>query len=360
MNKQDIYKRVLIVGPDCRNHRGGIGAVIESYKKYFEPFNFISTYKTINKYFIPFYSIRQILWVGVYLLFHPVVKVVHIHGASRGSFFRKYFVFLIAKYIFSKKIIYHIHGGEFHVFTEEATWLTRKMIGHFTRKTDVLVCLSSKWEEFFSSRFYPKRIEVIRNFVQMPEQKRERTNENGKTIFLFLGKIEKNKGIYDLIEVVKDMSSNGSKEFELWAGGNGETTKLEKFIKENKLQEYIKFLGWISGDQKRDALRRADVYVLPSYNEGMPVSILEAMSYGIPVISTRTGGIPELVADKVSGLLIEPGDRDALGMALQKCIKDKTMLEEMGKNSVQIVENGFTAKSSIQKLTDIYMELINS
>jgi glycosyltransferase involved in cell wall biosynthesis len=356
----NIYKHVLIVGPEYRNHRGGIGAVIESHSLLFGSVKFIPTYRNANKYVIPFFYSKQLLSIFFYLLTNPGIKIVHIHGASRGSFFRKYGVFLLAKYLFSKKVIYHIHGGGFHVFFETAGNLTRNRIRHFIEKTDVLVCLSSNWEAFFRSRFRPKRLEVIRNFMNLPCPVTRSDNANGKVIFLFLGKIVRDKGIFDLLETVLALTQSGITAFELWIGGNGETANLEKFIGDNRLEDYIKYLGWVSGNGKKEVLGRANIYVLPSYHEGMPVSILETMAYGMPVISTKVGGIPELVQHNVSGFLIEPGDKKALRHAMETFLQGRDLIDTMGRKSTEIIENGFSAKIALQKLTTIYEELLNN
>ena len=96
------------------------------------------------------------------------------------------------------------------------------------------------------------------------------------------------------------------------------------------LAAQVEFLGWVAGEAKQAQLAQADVFVLPSYNEGLPVSLLEAMAYGVPVISTRVGGIPELVRDGIDGFLIEPGDRAALEDRLRRLAEDARLRQTMG------------------------------
>jgi glycosyltransferase involved in cell wall biosynthesis len=360
MMDSNICKHILIVGPDYIDAKGGIGAVIDSYKKQFPCFNFISTYRYFHKLVIPFYSIYQLLSIPIYLLIHREIKIVHIHGASRGSFFRKYIVFLISKYLFTKKVIYHIHGGEFHIFYANATLATKKLIRHLIENADCIACLSKQWETFFVNNFQPKRIKIIPNFIDETLILKTKKATNEKVTFLFLGKIVKGKGIYDLLNTIKILSLKADLNFELWIGGNGEIENLKKYITLNKLNEHIKFLGWISGNKKQETLRCADVYVLPSYNEGMPVSIIESMAQGLPVIATNVGGIPELVLDGESGLLIEPGDTLALFRSMETLIKNHSLIEEMGRKSITIIENGYSSTIAMKIIESTYIEILNS
>ena len=97
------------------------------------------------------------------------------------------------------------------------------------------------------------------------------------------------------------------------------------------------YLGWVSGAEKIDVFNIADIFVLPSYNEGLPISILEAMSYGLPILSTTVGGIPEIVENGVNGFLVEPGDKNALLEFLEVLVLNKTKRLEMGEKSRLVV-----------------------
>lgn len=350
---------VLSIGPEFKNHRGGVGAVIEGYSKNMDPFHFYCTYKSTNKYGAILYSLFKLSCFPFYLLFNKQFKIVHIHGASKGSFYRKYFIFFCSKLIFRKKIIYHVHGGGFHNFYVKSNSLTKFLVSQFLNHADVTICLSKSWEKYFSTNFEPKRLVIVPNFIQKNCSLKSYKKE-GKVIFLFLGKVVATKGIYDFIEVIKELLITYDNKFELWVGGNGEIQFLENLIKENKLEPYVKYLGWIKGDRKEEILKASDIYVLPSYKEGLPVSILEAMSYGMPIISTKVGGIPELVKDNVSGILIEPGDKKALKSAVEIFLTDKNQIKTMGKESYSIVNNNFTTEIALTKVNQIYEDLESS
>ena len=115
----------------------------------------------------------------------------------------------------------------------------------------------------------------------------------------------------------------------------------------------ISYEGWISGEHKIRLLNQANAYILPSYNEGLPISILEAMSYQLPIISTKVGGIPEIVKDGVNGYLIEPGNKQQLKSAIDKLIFDKSIRVSMGLTSAQMV-SGYLPEYVMNQLSEMY------
>jgi glycosyltransferase involved in cell wall biosynthesis len=142
---------------------------------------------------------------------------------------------------------------------------------------------------------------------------------DGKLHMLYLGLLTEAKGIYDLLDVVKDGLDDYNGRLILHVGGNGEVEQLQKVIEEARLEDVVKYEGWLDGERKSRLMNLCCVYVLPSYHEGLPVSILEAMSYGEYIVSTKVGGIPEVVGKDV-GVLINPGYRKALKDVLDSIV----------------------------------------
>ena len=192
----EISSKILTVGPDYHNHKGGIGAVIELYHKYFETFKFINTYKGGGFFSKAFYFLKGVSRLIGVLLSDKKIKVIHIHGASNGSFYRKFIIFLIAKYLFKKKIVYHIHGGGFHIFSEKSNDFSKRLISFFLRKSDIIICVSNSWVEYFRKNYKTNIITVLPNMVDIPERI-ERAPRSGIITFLFLGLVCESKGIFD-------------------------------------------------------------------------------------------------------------------------------------------------------------------
>jgi len=144
----------------------------------------------------------------------------------------------------------------------------------------------------------------------------------------------------------------------LYVGGDGEVEKLKKIIAENNLEHIVEYVGWVSGERKVELLKECDVYILPSYNEGLPISILEAMSYGLVVASTNVGGIPEVIENGHNGYLFEAGDKPQIFETLQKIINDDSLrAAELRDRSFDIVENYYPEKV-IPKLKTFYKSLL--
>jgi glycosyltransferase involved in cell wall biosynthesis len=123
-----------------------------------------------------------------------------------------------------------------------------------------------------------------------------------------------------LIDAARQLSERGTK-FELVLAGDGEMRgELETLIARYKLQKTVRITGWISSDEVRDEILAARALVLPSFAEGLPVVIMEAMALRRPVISTFVAGIPELVNPREHGWLVPAGDAEALSAAMQACL----------------------------------------
>ncbi|MDD2797092.1 MAG: glycosyltransferase family 4 protein [Bacteroidales bacterium] len=337
---ENLTNKILTIGPDYVNNRGGIGAVIELYEKYFETFNFIPTYRTTSSFKNLIIYVFSIFKLFLTLIFNRKIEIVHIHGASNGSFLRKYFLFLIAKYLFTKKIIYHIHGGGFANFYSICNKFKKALIAHFINKSDVIFCLSKSWETFYKSTFKQTNIQVIPNIIDYPLNLSSKRN-NTKITLLFLGLISNSKGIFDLVSVISKNKLKYNEKLTLIIGGIGEQNKLKNLIDSNEISHIIKYNGWIDKQMKNKYLSECDLYILPSYQEGLPISILEAMSYGKAIIASNVGGIPEIVIPNNNGILIEPGNLSQIEQAIDFYIASSNHIFLHGVESKKIIEDYF-------------------
>lgn len=349
------HKHILYIGPEYRNHRGGIGAVLEVYAKHIKPFNFIATHRSGNSRKKALTFISAIFRLLYTLTFNRNIKIVHIHAASKASFLRKSFIVLICK-IYRKKVVYHLHGGKFHVFYREAGKM-RRYVRYILESCDMVVCLSEQWKKFLESTFRLQRLAVLNNVIDPAAAHELVIRENNKVNLLFLGLITRRKGIFDLLDILKNNAEALNGRVNLTIGGNGDIQRLEQSIKEFGNNE-IRYVGWVNGEKKNELLKQCDVYILPSYVEGLPMSILEAMSYGKPIISTPVGGIPEIVKPGVNGWLFEPGDHAALTKIIFELLNQKEKLEYYGMNSLMLSKD-YLPESVFNSLDMLYGQLIH-
>ena len=358
MDKHNFGNLVLYVAPNI-NWKGGISSVVMEYKKSISPFQFQPS-TTSEEIWITLLSFPWLLVQFCFklLITHRHVQIVHIHGASKGSFYRKYVFFLLAKYIFRKKVIYHIHGAMYHLFYANASRFVQRRIRHFIDTADCLIVLSEWWKHYFAENFNPGIIQIIPNIVSANVTPRVK-QDTEVTRFLFLGRIGERKGVYDLLEVLQLHRDALQGKYVLELGGDGETEKLKRLITQYQLSDSVKFLGFITGDQKEQQLRKADVYLLPSYHEGLPISILEAMSYGLPIISTNVGGIPEVVIPHENGLLVKPGDHTAIFGAMRFFIDHPKKTRKFGLRSYELVAQRYFPAPVMRSLAELYQVILS-
>ncbi|EIY61191.1 hypothetical protein HMPREF1071_03062 [Bacteroides salyersiae CL02T12C01] len=351
MIKKEISSRILTVAPHYIKTLGGISQVVSVYSNMYEEFNVVASTRdgSLIDRFIQTIS-------GLYTFFRFIlsknIKIVHIHGATKGSFWRKA-IFIYLSKIFNKKVIYHIHGANYKTFFYKHPKTITKVI----QKCDLIICLSESWKSFFEEVTHPKRCIVLNNIIPLPTLFPDHHIPQKECNFLFLGRLGKRKGVYDLLEVLRDHKTYYKGRIKLFLGGDGEIEQVQKCIKEYGLEEIVKYIGWITGEKKIELLNKSDVYILPSYSEGLPISILEAMSYKLPIISTNVGGIPEVVFNDQNGYLITPGDQPALKICIDKVLISETLRKKMGENSYTLSQKHFPYEIE-QKLTTIYTELL--
>lgn len=299
-------------------------------------------------------SFFRLMW----LLLLRQVGLVHCHSAMRSSFWRKSFFALIAR-LTGVPVIFHLHGSEMKTFVDEQSALRRRLIGWTLSKQSVVVVLSKSWLSYVKSISPQANVEILPNYVDLPELSNKAVSSNNNIVeILFFGLVGTRKGVYDLLPAFKDALAQ-CPSLRLIIGGNGEVNHAQTLAKDLNIEDHVVFAGWVNGEAKVELLRRTHIYVLPSYNEGLPVSLLEAMSWQVPVISTRVGGIPELVRDGVDGLLIDAGDRSALTAAMVSLAKNTTLRQKMGIAGRDQVERNFSKRVVMPRLEEFYHSLLS-
>lgn len=351
-------KEVLFIAPGNKNSKGGIGLCVNNYSKYITPFKLIVTHrfhsKLLNSIWFPI-CVFELLFR---LLTDSKIKIIHIHGASKGSFYRKYIIFSFVHKLFNKKIIYHVHGGGFKDFYLESSKFIQKRIRYVVNSSDVLLCLSENWRLFFSSAFQPKRIEILNNMIIPPEHANE-IQIKDELQLLFLGLIGDNKGIFDLLKTLAKNKNLFEGKIKLKIAGNGEVSRLQEAIINWNLKDMVQFEGWVDSDKKDSLLRSSHIFILPSYKEGLPLSILEAMSYSLPVISSNAGGIPDLIHKYKNGILVDAGNKEEIKEAILKLINNQDLIRIYSERSAKGVVD-FYPHSVLKTLFSIYHELQGS
>lgn len=347
-----IFKHVITIGREYKGARGGISQLIYNYKNYiFDTFHFVPNGK--GKRSIPSYMTALVAPIRLLLsfLFFKNIRIVHIHTASYKPFKHACF-FVSLSHFFGKKAILHIHGGGFKNYYEKNPLFVKRQL----EKADAVIALSDSWKTFFREQAGIDNVYAVPNVIPPPQIME--TTKSATFNLLFLGFIYQKKGIFDLIDVIIQNKERYRDRLKLYVGGTGqEYARLIDTINENGINDIVNLCGWVTGEDKIRLLNIADAYILPSYVEGLPVSILEAMSYGLPILSTPVGGIPEIVENGVNGFLFPPGDKIAMQNSIDKLISDSSLMKQMGAASLQKSKQYLPQEIS-QKLETIYNSLI--
>lgn len=376
---ESISRHVLMAGNYYKNHHpGGISAVVDYWSQYIEDLQYYPTFKEANSFVKRGWFVWSYVALWWRMLTDKEAKIVHIHTAADGSFWRKEKIVNLAKKM-RRKVVLHIHASRFKDFYAEASSEKKQWIVETLKKADVLICLAESWREWFEGvGVVPEKIVVLHNITSFPHivgqkvkvQKLDNlsSKNNQLTItdvklnrpvrFLFMGEIGQRKGVFDIIRGLSAHKDELAGKMELRIGGNKNEEQLIKAIKDGGLQDYVKFEGWVSGDKKIELLNWADVYILPSFNEGLPISILEAMSYSMPIVSTPVGGIPEVVETNVNGMIVTPGEDEEIYAAMKHYWIHPELIETEGKESYKRAAT-YLPDYVLNHLKEIYKGLID-
>jgi glycosyltransferase involved in cell wall biosynthesis len=300
-------------------------------------------------------------FVALRLLMSGQVAIVHAHVSSKASFWRKALLLWIARR-FGTSTIFHLHSGGFDAYAAHGfggpvlRWCIRQTL----EASSVVVVLSERWAVWVRNFAPRSRVRIVGNPVRIPtivaKTQLPAESEAGGRV-LFLGMICDAKGSFDLLRAWVDFRKQ-TRGWRLVVGGNGE---VERFLDEALrlgVRDDVDFIGWVSGTDKEREFSTADIFALPSYKEGMPVSILEAMAYGVAVIATPVGGVPDMMQPDLHGLWVEPGDVTALTRCLERLAQSPELRARLGEASREHVLAHYSTETVVAQMREVYRDAI--
>lgn len=339
--------------------RGGISAVVNVYRSggLFErwPVRYLPTHREgsmWSKFALALASLARfagLLWVRS-------VAGVHIHSASRASFWRKS-PFLLLSFLSRRPVLFHLHGGGFREFYEQGCGpLARAWVRTVFRHAAHVIVLSPRWEAWVRSVEPGARTRVIPNPAPTVKPRRGKP-ANDDPMLLFLGAMVEKKGVFDLLQAAALLRERHPR-LRLVLGGTGAALEqVKQRARELNMGTQVEFPGWVDATKRDALLLEANVFVLPSYYEGLPMSILEAMAAGTPVVASDVGSIPEVIEHGVDGLLAGPGDVSALAGALDRLMTDAALCESLGMAAQRKIGRCYASERVLERVEDIYREV---
>ena len=301
--------------------------------------------------------------LGSILLRRPAI--VHVETNSFAGFFEKSFLALLAS-LLGRKVIMHVHGGLFREFYQDACRLGKWLIRRCLAVNDRVVAATPRMRETFEMIGLPsEKVALLANAVDLPAEsiwdaarRREGASEGPLTV-LYLGRISLQKGLIDLVDAAKRVRERFPQaRFRIAGLPSADSEAVRAHVREQALDGTVELAGAVPPAGKAAAFLAADVYVLPSYVEDMPYSLLEAMSYGLPCVATRVGGVPTVIQEGVNGLLVEAGDEAALAGAIERLIGEPDLRRRLGLAARETIEQRFAWKARAAEIGEMYNTLL--
>jgi len=347
----NFYNPKVLVVATSRKTRGGITSVVKSHEQgdHWAKYRcrWIETHIDKGKLYKFLFLIKSLI---IFIVCIPFYQLVHIHFSEPVSAIRKSLYFLISK-LFKKKIILHLH-----TFSPETTLngKYKKLYIKMLKDADAIIALSVYWKKEIQAILgESNKIHVIYNpcpVVSTNDVKKEKT-------ILFAGTLNKRKGYADLINAFGRIAQN-HQDWRLLFAGTGEVEEAEQLIKKKKLSGQIALLGWVDGKEKDTLFKKASIFCLPSYAEGFPMAILDAWAYGIPVVCTPVGGLPDIIRDGENALLFDYGNIDQLANQMKLLINKDDLRNTIALKSKELSNTIFDLQQVNRQIGNLYKEMI--
>lgn len=356
----DKSERPVLVTVPKLSRPGGVSSLFNILKldsldrvSYFEIHGSSGRGKVVRIFDLIFVYIRFCLKL-------PKFKIVHVNPSlDLKSFYRDAIFIFLAK-LFSRGVLVYWHGWDDRLAREVSLDKRKyKLFSKTYRRADKHVVLGSCFANQLKQLGVTSDIIVESNAAsdeylkEMILSPKEVPSPNEPVTVLFIARIEKAKGIFIAIDAVSQLSSKYNIKLMI-AGGGSALSEVKAYLEEKKLNN-IELVGYLNGFAKHSAFLKADLLLFPTFhNEGMPISIIEAMLYGIPIVTRPVGGIPDWVENEKNGLLTNSLDPAQFSYLVQTLVQNPTRFSNMSNNNLTKAKTLFTPKAVTMRLLGYY------
>lgn len=288
----------------------------------------------------------------VWLLVTKRPDATLIFSANGPSVYEKGSMVFIAR-MFGVKTLLALRGGPLVNEVKQSNTL-RKFLISVLRKSDYVICQGVFWKSFFEGLvgFQHPKFVVIPNWIDLDKYPYHPVKPDSAYVsILFMGWLQEDKGVYDIAEAI---NHSFDKPIHLiFMGDGGARAALENIAKTFPENCKVSFTGWIHGKEKMYYLSQSDIFILPSYAEGMPNSLMEAMASGVAGIATKVGAVEDLITDKETGMLIQVKDPAGLREAIGQLINDIDLRRHIVIQAREKMESNHSLESAVNKFKQI-------
>jgi glycosyltransferase involved in cell wall biosynthesis len=284
------------------------------------------------------------------------VDALHIHVAAGGSAIRKA---ILARFSRSLGVPYvvHLHGSRFHQFWDVAGPRARKLVDRMFAESSATIVLGNFWARLVADNVPAVRSKiVILPNATAPMRVFHQPADDGRVRISFLGEVGARKGTPQLVQALGQLADR--QDWTATIAGNGAIDETIAAAQQLGIGGRVSVPGWLDGAGTADVLRKTDIFVLPSFAENLPMSILEAFAAGAAVVATPVGAVPDVITHDRNGLLVEAGDVDGLASALRRLIADRDLRNALGAAAKQDHAERYNIESYIARLEDIWIDAV--
>ena len=279
---------------------------------------------------------------------------VHVNMAERLSVVRKGAVIVLSR-VLGIPVVLHLHAAELHHSYPRLPGPLQAMTRWVFSLPASCVVLGTAAQRFVVDelRVPSSKVEIVFNGVPAPTAARRLVKENAVRRLLFVGNLSERKGVTDLL---KALSSPGFEDLplELVLAGDGDIRSYQDKANALGLEKKVRFTGWVGQGEVAELMAQADVLVLPSYDEGLPLVILEALGNGVAVVCTPVGEIPSVLQHGVTACFVEPGDVNGLAAALQGLLRRPELVQTLEENGKALYEQKFSLSRFFFNIAQIH------
>lgn len=291
--------------------------------------------------------------------------ICHISTAFGLSFLKHSACIVIAK-LLGSKVLLHPHCSFYFLYERQSRvwqWFVRSVAGF----CHGIIVISSEWKKLqeivpaCNIYYLPNAIDLS-GYIEVGREKIDLPIDKPCLRVLYVGHLGKAKGSFDLICAAKTILEQGhGVVFDLVGQEQaaGDIKQLNAQVADAGLEPFIHIRPGVPGEEKIQLFRSADIFVYPSYHEGMPMAVIEAMACGLPIVATQVGGLPDLVCPGENGMLVPVGQPDQLAKAICQLIANPQMRYSMQINSFRFAQGKFDIEKLVPRLLDIYQSVLS-
>ena len=288
--------------------------------------------------------------------------VVHLNTSLEPKSFWRDLVYLYTAKLFRRRVVLQVHGGEMPSRFLGSNPLSHAFLRFSLGLPDAIALLANcELEEYRNFRL-ATRIEIIPNAIRLGEYGgvQPKCFDAKPLVLGYIGRLADDKGIEETIEAIAVLRDRGTTDLELRIAGSGPYERaLRELVRARSLEDTVLFVGAVFGQEKLEYWRDIDLFVFPTFHrEGLPYTILEALASGTPTITTRVGGIPDVIRDGIEGVLLDTHECRVVSAAIQEAMSDRERLRTMSAAAIDRARQHYGVERLADQFDDLYAELL--